>query len=219
MDRGQLQYQVMANTLVSTPEALEDIVIGGTPLEPLRLGNVARVSIAHEDRLVAVRSRGRDAVAITVFRRLGGDALLVSRSVAAVIAEARRTAPPGVSIYTVYDQADLVRTSLANVRDAILVGGLFSILTLLAFLKSVRATLIAALAIPTTLVATFFVLRLSGDTLNLMSLGGLAIAIGLIIDDTVVVIENIARHLEEGKGGEETIAAASSRNVRFCGRA
>ena len=94
-----------------------------------------------------------------------------------------------------------------NVRDAILVGGLFSVLILLAFLRSWRATLISALAIPTTLAITFLFLHWSGETLNLMSLGGLAVAIGLIIDDTVVVIENIARHLQPTKlpsplGGE-----------------
>src|SRR5205823_3162494 len=96
------------------------------------------------------------------------------------------------------DQATFINTSLDNVRDAILVGGLFSILILLAFLRSWRATLISALAIPTTLAITFLFLYWTGETLNLMSLGGLAVAIGLIIDDTVVVIENIARHLAPG---------------------
>src|SRR5207253_3318463 len=91
-----------------------------------------------------------------------------------------------------------VNTAIQNVRDAIIIGGLFSVLILLAFLRSWRATLISALAIPTTLAITFLFLHWSGATLNLMSLGGLAVAIGLIIDDTVVVIENIARHLSPG---------------------
>src|SRR5208337_3522725 len=95
----------------------------------------------------------------------------------------------------VYDQASFVSSSVHNVTDAILIGGAFSILILLAFLRSWRATLISALAIPITLAITFLFLHWSGETLNLMSLGGLAVAIGLIIDDTVVVIENIARHL------------------------
>src|SRR5207245_9632607 len=92
-------------------------------------------------------------------------------------------------------QAAFVDTSVSNVRDAILIGGLFSILILLAFLRSWRATLISALAIPVTLAITFLFPHWSGETLNLMSLGGLAVAIGLIIDDTVVVIESISRHL------------------------
>ena len=96
-----------------------------------------------------------------------------------------------------------------NVRDAILIGGLFSILILLAFLRSWRATLISALAIPTTLAITFLFLHWSGETLNLMSLGGLAVAIGLIIDDTVVVIENIARHLAHGPVRDQESMPAS----------
>ena len=121
----------------------------------------------------------------------------------------RTSAPPGIQIVPVYDQGLLVRTAIANVRDAILIGGLFSVLILLLFLKSVRATLLAALSIPLSLMISFVFLRLTGDTLNLMSLGGLAVAIGLIIDDSVVVVENIARHLAEGQTGDAAIAAAS----------
>ena len=109
----------------------------------------------------------------------------------------------------VYDQGLLVRTSIANVRDAILIGGLFSVLILLGFLKNLRATAIAASSIPLSLLVTFVFLHLAGDTLNLMSLGGLAVAIGLIIDDSVVVMENIARHLAEGQSGDEAIDRAS----------
>jgi CzcA family heavy metal efflux pump len=209
MDQGRLQYQVMGDSLPAKVGRLEDLVVAGPPEAPIRLGAVARVGILHEDRLVAVRSDGRDAVTLTVFRRLGGNALTISRALGEVLSEAARTAPAGIRTHTVYDQAQLVKSSLASVRDAILVGGLFSILTLFLFLRSSRATLIAAVAIPTTLVISFFFLRLSGDTLNLMSLGGLAIAIGLLIDDTVVVIENIARHLEAGAGGDRAVEEAS----------
>src|SRR5262249_34899067 len=117
--------------------------------------------------------------------------------------------PPGVTIRPVYDQGVLVRTAIANVRDAIILGGIFSVIILLIFLRSIRATLIAASAIPLSLIISFVFLYLTGDTLNLMSLGGLAVAIGLIIDDTVVVIENIARHLAEGETGDAAVERAS----------
>ena len=126
-----------------------------------------------------------------------------------MLPELRKTAPAGIEITPVYDQGDLVRTSIANVRDAILIGGAFSVLVLLLFLRSVRATLLTAISIPLSLVITFVFLHLTGDTLNLMSLGGLAVAIGLIIDDSVVVVENIARHLAEGQSGDEAINRAS----------
>ena len=146
---------------------------------------------------------------LTVFRRLGGNALTVSSELDKLLADAAKSTPPRIRIVPVYDQARLVHTAIDNVRDAILVGGLFSVLILLMFLKSVRATLLAAISIPLSLVISFLFLRLTGDTLNLMSLGGLAVAIGLIIDDSVVVVENIARHLSEGQTGDEAIANAS----------
>ncbi len=148
-------------------------------------------------------------MALTVFRRLGGNALAVSRELEAVLADAAKSAPPGIRIQPVYDQGLLVRTAIANVRDAIVIGGLLSVVILFLFLKSIRATLIAALSIPLSLVISFVFLYLTGDTLNLMSLGGLAVAIGLIIDDTVVVIENIARHLAEGQTGDAAVDRAS----------
>jgi CzcA family heavy metal efflux pump len=209
LDRGQLQYQVLANSQAVDPQELEQLVLDVRNGQPIRLGSLGRVAVWHEDRSAIVHCGGRDAVALTVFRKLGGNALAISGDLEAVLADARRTAPRGIQIVPVYDQALLVRTSIANVRDAILVGGLFSVVILLLFLKSVRATLLTALAIPLSLVISFLFLRLSGDTLNLMSLGGLAVAIGLIIDDSVVVIENIARHLAEGQTGDAAIDRAS----------
>jgi CzcA family heavy metal efflux pump len=209
LDRGALQYQVLTDTQSRAIGDLEQRVIAHKNGQPLRLADVARVSVSHEDRTIAIRSNGKNAVALTVFRRLGGDALRVSDELVGVLDAARREAPEGVEIHPVYDQGVLVRTAIANVRDAILIGGAFSVVVLLVFLKSIRATLIAASAIPLSLIISFVFLYLIGDTLNLMSLGGLAVAIGLIIDDTVVVIENIARHLAEGQSGDEAVDRAS----------
>ena len=209
IDRGALQYQVLSDTLATDPLDLEDVVIAEKNGQAIRLRDLGRVTIGHEDRTMAIRSNGKDAVALTVFRRLGGNALAVSHALADVLADAAKSAPPGVAIHPVYDQGVLVRTAIDNVRDAIVIGGLMSVAILLLFLKSLRATLIAALSIPLSLIIAFVFLHLSGDTLNLMSLGGLAVAIGLIIDDTVVVIENIARHLAEGQSGDAAVDRAS----------
>jgi multidrug efflux pump subunit AcrB len=209
LDRGSTQFQVLANSQATDPQGLADRVIAMKNDQPIRLRDVGRVVISHEDRTMAVRSGGQDAVTLTVFRKLGGSALAISRELETALAEAQKTAPPGVEITSVYDQGQLVRTAIDNVRDAMLIGGAMSVLVLLAFLKSVRATLIAALSIPLSLVISFGFLKLTGDTLNLMSLGGLAVAIGLIIDDTVVVIENIARHIADGQSGDAAVDQAS----------
>ncbi len=209
LDRGALQYQVLADTQATSPTDLEDVVIAEKNGQSVRLRDIGRVMIGHEDRTTAIRSNGKDAVALSVFRRLGGNALAVSGALEDVLHDAAKSAPAGVEIHPIYDQGLLVRTAIANVRDAIIIGGLMSVAVLLLFLKSLRATLIAALSIPLSLIITFVFLYLTGDTLNLMSLGGLAVAIGLIIDDTVVVIENIARHLAEGQSGDAAVDRAS----------
>jgi multidrug efflux pump subunit AcrB len=197
-------FQLLVNHQPETVRQIEEMVVSVRKDQPLRVRDVADVKVLHQDRALSIGFDKRDAVAITVFRRLGGNTVNVSRDLRALLDRSHLTKPAGaadkrpprnIQATVVYDQADFVETAVNNVRDAILIGGLFSVLILLAFLRSWRATLISALAIPTTLAITFLFLHWAGGTLNLMSLGGLAVAIGLIIDDTVVVVENIARHL------------------------
>jgi CzcA family heavy metal efflux pump len=209
LDRGPLQFQVLVNSQAGAPLDLEQLVLAHVNGQTIRVADVGHVVIGHEDRTSLICANGKNAVAVTVFRRLRGNALAISQSLNGMLPELQKSAPPGIEITRVYDQGDLVRTSIANVRDAILIGGAFSVLILLLFLRSIRATLLTAVSIPLSLIITFVFLYLTGDTLNLMSLGGLAVAIGLIIDDSVVVVENIARHLSEGQSGDEAIDRAS----------
>jgi multidrug efflux pump subunit AcrB len=193
VERPPFAYQLIVNNQGETARHIEELVIATRNSQPLRVRDVADVKIQHQDRVLSIGFEGKDAVVITVFRRLGGNTVNISRDIRKLLEKQRL--PGNIRAKVIYDQATFVETAVHNVRDAIIIGGLFSILILLAFLRSWRATLISALAIPTTLAITFLFLYWSGETLNLMSLGGLAVAIGLIIDDTVVVIENIARHL------------------------
>jgi multidrug efflux pump subunit AcrB len=203
-------FQIIVNNQPETVRQIEEMVISSRKDQPVRVRDVADVRVLHKDRGLSIGFDQRDAVVITVFRRLGGNTVNVSRDVRALLDRNQLTLPAGaegkrpprdIQAVVVYDQSTFVTTAVHNVRDAIIIGGLFSVLILLAFLRSWRATLISALAIPTTLAITFLFLYWSGETLNLMSLGGLAVAIGLIIDDTVVVIENIARHLAPTRTG------------------
>jgi multidrug efflux pump subunit AcrB len=188
-------FQILVNTQQENVRHLEELVIGLRNNQPLRVRDVADVRIAHTDRMESIGFDGKDAVVLTIYRRLGGNTVSISSGIKNLLQ--RQPPPTGIQWTLAYDQSRFISTAVENVRDAILIGGLFSIVILLAFLRSWRATLISALAIPVTLAITFLFLYWSGETFNLMSLGGLAVAIGLIIDDTVVVIENIARHLEQ----------------------
>jgi multidrug efflux pump subunit AcrB len=219
-----LAYQILIDNQSHTVKQIEDLVISTRKDQPLRVRDVADVQVLHADRVQSIGYDQKDAVVLTVFRRVGGNTINISNDVRALLDQDGLTLAPddpnkrpphNIQVTPVYDQSKFVETSVGNVRDAIILGGLFSIIILMVFLRSWRATLISALAIPTTLAITFLFLYWSGQTLNLMSLGGLAVAVGLIIDDTVVVVENIARHLTPTGGAnrngkaEDPVDAAS----------
>ena len=209
---GQVQgpplgYQILIDNQARTVQQIENIQLTVKGDRTVRVSDVADVQVLHEDAVQSIGYARKPAVAVSVFRRVGGNTVNVSQAVHALMDRDGLTLPPGdphkpaprsIQATFGYDQSSFVEASVGNVRDAIVVGGVFSVLILMLFLRSWRATLISALAIPTTLAITFLFLYWSGETLNLMSLGGLAVAIGLIIDDTVVVVENISRHLTPG---------------------
>ena len=128
LDRGSTQFQVLSDSQAVDPLDLADRVVAVKNDQAIRLRDIGRVGVSHEDRTMAIRSNGDDAVSLTVFRRLGGNALAVSRELDDALAEARKSAPPGISIIPVYDQGQLVRTAIDNVRDAMLIGGAMSVL-------------------------------------------------------------------------------------------
>ena len=192
-----LSLDDMRRIVVSTPSSTkngkpED---NGADRAPIHVGDVAEVKYGAEDRTSMFRGNGVPAAIVSVTRQIGGNTVDIADEVDQAIADLQPTLPRGVKVERVYDQAAFVRDSIASVRDAILIGGLLAVVVLLAFLGHVRITIIAATTIPLTVVITFFFMRLFGQTFNLMSLGGIAVAIGLVIDDAVVVVENIERHM------------------------
>lgn len=193
IERPPMAFQIIVNTQNQAAKNIADLTIVTKKDQPIKVRDVADVKVLHQDRALSIGFGGNDAVVITVFRRLGGNAVNISRDIHDLLAH--QPPPRNIHVEFAYDQSTFISTAVNNVRDAIIVGSVFSVLILLGFLRSWRATLISALAIPTTLAITFLFMYWVGETFNLMSLGGLAVAIGLIIDDTVVVIENIARHL------------------------
>ena len=125
-----------------------------------------------------------------------------------------RSLPQGVSLEPFYDQSELVRESIASVRDAILIGLCLACVILYLFLHDWRSSLVAGLVIPVTVAVTVLVLWLIGQSFNLMTLGGLAAAIGLVIDDAIVVVENIALHRDAGETRMRSGSQSSARNYR-----
>ncbi|HJQ18916.1 MAG TPA: efflux RND transporter permease subunit [Gemmatimonadaceae bacterium] len=185
------QYLVVTTTEAHTPDDVANIVIG----HGLRVRDIATVVMGTEDHVRIVAGDGRPAALLNITRQLGGNTVAIADSVAAIARAVAPTLPPGVHLKPVYDQAALVRDAVKSVRDAMLIGALLAVVVLLLFLRHGRITAISASSIPLTMALTVFVMWLLGQTFNLMTLGAMAIAIGLVIDDAVVVTENIVRHL------------------------
>lgn len=191
MPANYKQYLIVTATEAHSVDDVANVLIG----HGLRVRDVATVSPGTEDHVRIIAGDGKPVAQVNVTRRVGGNTLEVADSIAALARSLRRALPPGVRLKPVYDQASLVRDAVRAVRDAMLVGAVLAIIVLLLFLRHTRITVISASAIPLTLMVTIFVMSALGQTFNLMTLGAMAIAIGLVIDDAVVITENIVRHL------------------------
>src|SRR5262249_7919236 len=146
-----------------------------------------------------VTANGKNAVLISVARQPDSNTVAVADAVNAQLQQLRQKLPPGVKLEPFYDQSQLVRDAISSVRDAIFIGLVFACLILFAFLRDWSSSLIAGLVIPVTVAVTILVLWMIGQSFNLMTLGGLAAAIGLVIDDAIVVVENIVMHRDSGE--------------------
>jgi len=189
--RDYKQYLVVSAQEAHAPEDIGNVVVRGS----LRVRDLASVVPGTEDHVRIVAGDGRPAALINITRQLRGNTVAVSDTVERTMTALARSLPPGVRLKPVYDQAALVRDAVTAVRDAILIGAVLAVVVLLLFLRHWRITAISAAVIPLTLAITVFVMRLLEQTFNLMTLGAMAIAIGLVIDDAVVITENIVRHL------------------------
>ncbi|MFZ0819809.1 MAG: efflux RND transporter permease subunit [Candidatus Acidiferrales bacterium] len=205
LPKDYLQYLILTTSQFTTLDQIRNTVVDMQGSTPVHLSDIADVKDGVEDRTILVSGDGKPAALINVSRQIGGNILNLGTQLNALMANLGDAIPKTLHISLVYDLAQFVRDSISNVRDAILIGAVLAVLILFAFLREWRTTLIAALSLPLSVVGAFFFVKLWGGTLNLMSLGGLAIAIGIIIDDAVVVIENIYRHI--GLGESPAVAA------------
>jgi CzcA family heavy metal efflux pump len=203
-DEAHSLVTVMAS---GEPTGLEDLralpVAVGPDGSAIPLSAVAEVQEGAEDRLLRVAGPGGETVLVSVARLPGASTPDVVEAVRVVVRDMKAALPQGVRIEPVYDQAMLVHESMRSVRDAILGGIALCVVVIALFLRDLRGGLIAASAVPLALGMTFVPVRWLDQSLNLMSLGGLAVAIGLVIDDAIVVVEAIGRRLEEGAPPEQ----------------
>ena len=192
-----------------TPAQISDIVIKTTQSStPVKVRDVASVIPSVEPVYTIVTANQKPAVLLNINRQPQSNTVQVADAVHAEVASIKRTLPRGVQMVPFYDQSDLVRESIKSVRDAILIGLVLAAVIIILFLHDWGSSVIAALVIPATIAITFIALRTMGQSFNLMTLGGLAAAVGLVIDDAIVVVENIVLHRDAGQSRGQAIRSA-----------
>ncbi|HSU33832.1 MAG TPA: efflux RND transporter permease subunit [Bryobacteraceae bacterium] len=194
---------------VQTPSEIGGIAVKTTQNGvPVRISDLASVSPSVRPVYTIVTANGKPAVLLNIYRQPTGNTVAVANEVHAFISRLSKTLPHGTVIRPFYDQSELVSASITSVRDAILIGLVLAAAILVLFLRDWGSSLVAGLVIPATIAITFIVLRMLGESFDLMTLGGLAAAVGLVIDDAIVVVENIVLHRHAGQSRTEAVRSA-----------
>jgi len=203
-------YLLLADNQPTTLAALGDIVVRAVPGGVIRLKDVARVSLSHVPQWIRVNADGQNAVLLQIYQQPGGNSVQIARDVKQKLADYAPQLPAGVHIANWYDQTQLVTAAASSVRDAILIGIVLAGLILFVFLRNTRVILIALIVVPAVLAITMLLLSVLGMSFNMMTLGGMAAAVGLIIDDIIVMLEHIMRRVGGGAGEiHERVAGAA----------
>jgi CzcA family heavy metal efflux pump len=194
---------------VQTPEQLANVVVKTTPTGiPVRIGDLGRVVPEVKPVYRLISANGKSAVLLNINRQPESNTMEVADEAHQEIDKIRKSLPPGVEIKAFYDQSIIVSEAIKSVRDAILLGVVLASIILVVFLHDWGTSIVAGLVIPVTILITFVVLKIMGESFNLMTLGGLAAAVGLVIDDAIVVVENIVLHRDAGQGRLPAIRSA-----------
>src|SRR6056297_711636 len=211
VEEGKRQYTVRADGNLNTIDAINSVVLRSQSLGDngalgrVRVGDVAEVGFSYKENTARLRFRGEPALAFNIVREQGANVISTMAEIKEVIAtlEAGPVATNGLTLEQVYDETIYIEGAIDLVTQNIWIGGLLAATVLMIFLRSPRATLVISMAIPVSIVATFVAMAVTGRTLNVISLAGIAFAVGMIVDAAIVVLENIFRLREEGKSRRE----------------
>jgi HAE1 family hydrophobic/amphiphilic exporter-1 len=196
---GQREFTVRTLGEFKRPEEIEGITVAVKDGVPIRLRDVARVRDTHKEVRQYARLNGRDSITLVLRKESAANAVEVAHRVRKAVAVLNQRLPGQVRVQESYASADYIERALHNMYGVAEEGAILAVLIIFLFLTSARATLVIALSIPLSLLVTAMMMRFSGMTLNLVTMGGLTLAIGRIVDDSIVVLENLYRHVERGE--------------------
>lgn len=199
LEEGTQQYLVRTLNEFKNIEQIRNVIIGTDNNNTIYLKDIADISQAYKEREAITRLNGMEAVEIAIYKEGDGNTVAVAEVVEERIQRIEETLPEGMKLEKVYDQSIFISSAVNEVKNAGIIGGILAILVLYFFLRNFWSTVIISISIPVSIIATFNLMYGNDITLNIMSLGGIALGIGMLVDNSIVVLENIARHRDMGK--------------------
>ena len=199
LDEGTQQYLVRTLNQFRDVDEIRNLIVTYRDGRPVYVRDIAEVREGFKEREAITRLNGLEAVEVAVYKEGDANTVAVARDVELKLQRLRESLPPGVRLEKVYDQSTFISQAVNEVRNAGIVGGILAIIVLFIFLRDLKSTLIIGVSIPVSIIATFNLMYGYDITLNIMSLGGIALGIGLLVDNSIVVLENISRHRSMGK--------------------
>ncbi len=206
---GPYDYRLFTETQFSLVKPIENIIVSNVHNRPVYIRDVAKVNDDFQDQTNIIRVNGEPAVALSVQKTSGTNTIQVVDDIRKVLPRIQKMLPPGVSMLELFDQSTYIRNSIKNLQHEALMGAALAILVILIFLRNLRSTMIVSLAIPISIVCAFILLYFNNLSLNVFTLGGLALGVGRLVDDAIVVLENIYRHRSAGKSPSEAAIQGS----------
>ena len=215
LEEGTQRYLVRTINQFASVEEFGSLIVAPGAGRPIYLRDIATVRSGYSEREAIIRMNGREAVEVAIYKEGDANTVRVAEGVKQRISRVREELPAGMQIETVDDQSLFIDLAISEVINAAVLGGLLAVLVIFVFLRNLWFTLTIALSIPVSIIATFFLMGQAGISLNIMSLGGIALATGLLVDNGIVVLENISRYRAQGEG----LVAAAVRGASEVGGA
>lgn len=213
LDSGTAKLSVSTKTKIARPQDFNNLMVAQRGGQPVYFRQIGEAKDTIKDRTSVARYDGVQAIGIEVGKQSGGNAVKVADAVKEELTKLQKNLPDSVQVHLVRDDAQRIKDSMHGVYEDLVIGGIFAVLVVFLFLGDLRSTLISAVTIPTSLISTFFFMNQAGFSINTMTMLGLSLAIGLLIDDAIVVVENIIRHREQGEDPQAAAALGTKEIV------
>lgn len=200
VEKGSKEFLVRVSGEFQSPREVGDVVVSAVGGTVIRVKDVAEIIDGYKEVTAYDRINGKESLIFQVYKQTGANTVKVSQDINRTLEELKKELPQNVQIVMIWDSAEYIQQAIDNVKSNLIYGGILAVLVLYIFLRNVRSTLVIGITIPICVIGTFVLIYFGKLTLNMMSLGGLALGVGMMVDNSIVILENIYRHREKGLG-------------------